>query len=263
MAVKSTVIGRYALRLTIWPMDDRRAGLTIRALRRRRGWRQVDLGAHAGVSQTVVSRVERGHVESLSMRVVRRLLLALDARAELDIRWRGGELDRLLDEAHARLGAIVATQLAGLGWQVLPEVTFRRLGERGSIDLLAVNEQRRVALLIELKSELNSYEQTQRRLDVKARVGASVVEERLGWRPRHLAVVLVLADTSTNRERAARVAALLRAALPAGNLEIRRWLRDPIGNLRGVWFVRDIRGRTGKCKRGGSHRVRLARMPGG
>jgi hypothetical protein len=150
-----------------------------------------------------------------------------------------------------------------MGWRLLPEVTFMRLGERGSIDLVAVDEGRRAAVIFELKSELTSYEETQRRFDAKARVAASVIEERVGWRPRHLAVVLVLAESRTNRDRAARVAPLLKAALPAGNVDVRRWLRRPEGNLAGVWFVRISRRRTANRGRGGSHRVRVPRAPAG
>ena len=84
-------------------MDDRRVGLVIRALRRRRGMRQTDLALAARVSQSVISRVERGHLATLSTNTVRSILSALDARGEWDIRWRGGELDRLIDEAHAAL----------------------------------------------------------------------------------------------------------------------------------------------------------------
>ena len=191
------------------------------------------------MSQSLISRAERGHVSSISLDVLRRILGSLDARGELDIRWRGGELDRLMDEAHARMGSLVAALLARLGWRVIPEVTFIRLGERGSIDLLGVNKEARAAIVVELKSELTSYEQTQRRLDAKARVAMSVIEERVGWRPRHLAIVLVLSDTSGNRARASRIAPLLRASLPAGNVAITRRLKTPVGRLSGVWFLRD------------------------
>lgn len=198
-------------------------------------------------------------MSSTSLDILRRLFLALDARVDLDVRWRGGEIDRLVDAAHARLGSLLATALRQMAWRVLPEVTFMRFGERGAIDLLAWDEKRRAALLVELKSELTSYEETQRRLDVKSRVAASVTEERLGWRPRQLGVVLVLSDTRTNRDRAARVAPLLEAALPAANVEIRRWLRSPVGELRGVWFVPDMPQRTGNHRPGGPHHVRTTR----
>jgi transcriptional regulator with XRE-family HTH domain len=240
-------------------VDDRRVGLVLRALRRRLGKRQVDVARDAGVSASVVSRAERGHVDTLTIRTVRSLFAAVDARFDGSVRWRGGELDYLLDRAHAELGTAVTQMLSGAQWEVRPEVTFMRFGERGSIDLLAVRSDRRAAAIFELKSEMTSFEEQQRRLDAKARVAASVVEERFLWRPTALGVILVLADTSTNRARVSRVAPLIRSALPAGNVQVRRWLRDPVGDIQGIWFFRDLH--RGTVKRGASspHRVRVPR----
>ncbi|MEP7361331.1 MAG: helix-turn-helix transcriptional regulator [Chloroflexota bacterium] len=241
-------------------MDDVRVGRVIRALRRRRGWRQADLAKFGGVSQSVVSRAERGHSSLLSVAVVRRLLNALDARAEWSVSWRGGELDRLLDEQHAALGTATVAMLSKLGWRrVLPELTFARFGERGSIDLVAFDEERLAALIIELKSELTSFEETQRRLDVKVRLAPTIIEERVGWRPRHLAVALVLTESRTNRDRVERIASLLKAALPANSIQLRHWRREPNGRLAGVWFVRVMRPRTDNRGSGGAHRVRRPR----
>lgn len=240
-------------------MDDRRIGLVLRALRRRLGKRQVDLARDAWVSASVVSRAERGHLDTLTIKSVRALFAAVDARFDGNVRWRGGELDYLLDRAHADLGTAVTRHVRADGWDVLPEVTFMRLGERGSIDLLAVRRDRRAAAIFELKSEMTSFEEQQRRLDAKARVAASVVEERFGWRPTVLGVILVLADTSTNRARVSRVALLIRSALPAGNVNVRRWLRDPAGPLHGIWFLRNLRLGTVKRAAPSPHRVRVPR----
>jgi transcriptional regulator with XRE-family HTH domain len=244
-------------------VDDRRVGLILRALRRRLGLRQTDLAKRAGVSQSVVSRAERGHLDTVSLRTLRALFAALDGRLVLQVRWRGGELDYLLDRRHADLGVAVAGDLAEDGWATLPEVTFVRGGERGSIDLLSVKEELRVAAIFELKSEMTSFEEQQRRLDEKGQVAASVVQERFGWRPAALGVFLVLPATSANRARVRSVAPLIRGALPAGNVEIRRWLAQPEGNLAGIWFVRDIPPRTGKCRRQPPHRVRRPKEASG
>jgi ribosome-binding protein aMBF1 (putative translation factor) len=40
-------------------LNDQRFGAIVRVLRVRRRWRQVDLARRAGVSQSVVSRIER------------------------------------------------------------------------------------------------------------------------------------------------------------------------------------------------------------
>ena len=53
-------------------MDSIRLGRGIRALRHRRGWRQEDLAAAAGVSQSEVSRIELGQLEAVPVLRARR-----------------------------------------------------------------------------------------------------------------------------------------------------------------------------------------------
>src|SRR3954447_19078543 len=82
-------------------VDAVRFGHQIRALRRRRGWRQLDLARAARTSQGTVSRVESGHVDALSVRSVAAVAAALGASFDLRLQWHGEALDRLLDRAHA------------------------------------------------------------------------------------------------------------------------------------------------------------------
>ena len=90
-------------------MDDLRFGAVIRAARIRRGWRQCDLAAAAGVSDATVSRLERGHFDGVQIRTIRAIARALDVRVELLPRSRGGDLDRLVNAKHAALSeAVVA-----------------------------------------------------------------------------------------------------------------------------------------------------------
>jgi transcriptional regulator with XRE-family HTH domain len=84
-------------------MDDVRLGRRFRALRHRLGWRQADAGSRAGLSQDVVSLVERGRIEDVSVRALRRHAQALGAELRMELWFRGGELDRLMDEGHASL----------------------------------------------------------------------------------------------------------------------------------------------------------------
>ncbi|HWH24756.1 MAG TPA: helix-turn-helix domain-containing protein [Candidatus Limnocylindria bacterium] len=60
-------------------MDELHLGRTIRALRRRRGWRQLDLAEAAGVHQSDVSRLARGYIGAYRVDAVRRVLVALEA----------------------------------------------------------------------------------------------------------------------------------------------------------------------------------------
>ena len=99
----------------------------------------------------------------------------------LDVRRRGAELDRLIDEGHAALGARVAEKLRGWGWDVRVEVSYSEYGERGSIDLLAWHAATGSLLVIEVKTEIVSAESTLRKLDEKGRLAAKVARERFGW----------------------------------------------------------------------------------
>jgi hypothetical protein len=110
----------------------------------------------AGVSQTLVSKVERGRCDHLAIGTVGRIFAALEADIDLVVRYRGGTLDRLLDERHAATVASVARMLQSHGWTTAVEVTFNHYGERGSIDLLAVHPVTRTALVVEAKTEITS-----------------------------------------------------------------------------------------------------------
>jgi transcriptional regulator with XRE-family HTH domain len=79
-------------------MDDLTVGLVLRAVRRRRRWRQKDVAEQAGVSQKLVSLAETGHLERLSVRSLRTIAQVLEIRILIDARWRGGQLPRVLDE---------------------------------------------------------------------------------------------------------------------------------------------------------------------
>src|SRR5215203_4511675 len=141
-------------------MDEVRVGRTLRALRHRLGWRQIDVAGRANLTQDDVSRGERGHLRNLNK--LKAQAAALDAEMFVTIRWRGGEIDRLLDEGHATIVGWVAATLTSLGWQVQPEVSYAVFGERGSIDILAWHPETRTLLVVEVKTELTSIEETLR-----------------------------------------------------------------------------------------------------
>ncbi|MFP5342498.1 MAG: helix-turn-helix domain-containing protein [Candidatus Limnocylindria bacterium] len=210
-------------------MDDMRIGRALRALRHRLGWRQVDVGAVAGVSQDLVSLLERGRIETVQVRTLRKIAAAVGAEMVISVRWRGGELDRLLDEGHAAISGAVVRLLERHGWEVRPEVSFAVYSERGSIDLLAWHAPTRTLLVIEVKSELTSAEETLRRLDVKARLAADIARERFGWDGARVVRALVLPDASTPRRRVARHDALFRARFPLRGMVARAWLARPDG----------------------------------
>lgn len=240
-------------------MDLVRFGLVVRALRRRQHWRQVDLARGARVSQGLISLIERGHASRVSLDVLTRVAAALGARTTIDLRWRGGELDRLLDEDHAALAAVASRWLTSRGWDVRLEVTYAVYSATGSIDILAWHEPTHSLLVIEIKTEVTSAEATIRKLDEKVRLGAQIALDRFGWRAVSLSRLLVIESTSTARRRVTGSRDLFDAAFPARVVQMRRWLAAPAGSLSGLMFLSPSNPRRGMSRSGGRHRIRPRR----
>jgi transcriptional regulator with XRE-family HTH domain len=220
---------------------DVQVGRALRAIRRRRGLSQQGLGAVVGLSQATVSLVERGAVDRLALRTVRRLFEALEASVELDLRWRRGELDRLLDRRHASLVEGTVRWLRRAGWLVEVEASYAIYGERGSIDVLAFEPRSLTLLVVEVKSELAAVEATVRKLDEKVRHAAAIARSRFGWRADTAVRLLVLPATTTSRRRVRDHEATFETVFPMRGAVLRRWLRNPAGRERfgrgGVLFL--------------------------
>jgi hypothetical protein len=215
------------------PLDDDRLAKASRLLRRKHRLRQVDLPTPRAVAQDV----EAGRIGQLRVDQLRKHFSGLGATVRLTAWWEGAALDRLLDAEHAGVVEIVARELDRYLFRTLTEVSFSEYGERGSIDVLGAKEIARVVFVGEAKSEWGSIEETLRRLDVKIRLAPVVAQRIFGWRPDAVAGVLVFPDTRTARRVADRYAATLAASLPARGREVRSWLRQPSGPLRGIWFL--------------------------
>ena len=209
-------------------MRDLEIGRVVRALRRRRGWRQDDAALRGGVHRSTWSLVERGRLDRMTLSTLRRCLAAIDVRLDLLARWRGSDLDRLLDEGHSRLQAAWKARLERWGWEVIAEASFNHYGDRGRIDLLAWHSAATILLVVEIKTVVADAQDLLGALDVKVRVARSVALER-GW-PRVLAVVpvLLVAETSTNRDRIARLGSLFGQFAPRGRVAM-TWMRRPMG----------------------------------
>ncbi len=237
-----------------WPVDDRTVGLVLRALRRRNGLRQDDLAATTRTSQSSMSRAERGHVEDLTLRQLRRLFGGVDARLQVTPQWRGGDLERLLDDEHALIAGATAETLAAAGWRPELEVTYSIYAERGSIDVLATKREALAAIVVEVKSDIASAEQLGRKLDEKARLAPQIVFERYGWRPKVVGRVVVMPESSRLRRRF-QPGSVLARMFPATGRQVRAWLHAPSGPISARWFLSFTRPLTVGRPRGGRHRV--------
>lgn len=217
-------------------MDWVRIGLAFRALRRRLGWTQAELGRRARVSQSAVSRLERGLGRSLTIRTVDRVAEALGARVTVRLLWHGEDLDRLLDAAHAEIVDAIVRLLRAKDWDVAVEVTYSIFGERGSIDVLAFHPHHHALLVVEVKSTVADIQSLLAGIDRKARLAIRIAAER-GWLATSVSRLLVIAENRTSRRRLAAHAATIEAALPLRGHTVRAWISNPRDPIGGVLFV--------------------------
>lgn len=219
-------------------MDAIRLGLQLRALRIRRRWRQLDVAVRAGVSRGTISNIERGRLRGVSLETLIRVAEVLGADVDVRIRWRGEQLDRLLDHDHATLADAFVALLARLGWETAMEVTFAVYGDRGSIDILAFDRRSRTVLVVEIKTVVPDFQAMVSGIDRKSRLAIQIARQH-GWDAVRVGRLLVIADGSTARDRVTRLDASLRTVFPDRGPDVRRWLRDPDRPLSGLLFFRN------------------------
>jgi transcriptional regulator with XRE-family HTH domain len=242
-------------------MSDQRLGSAIRLVRVRRGWRQSDLARRSGVGQATVSRIERGHLGTLSLDRLRTVAATLDIRVDVFGRWRAGDLDRLLNSGHSRLHESVARAFRDLPeWITAPEVSFSVYGERGVIDILAWHPGLRALLVIELKTDIADVNELIGTADRKRRLAVDVAKER-GWiakgdAPPTVSIWIIVAPSRTSRRRIAEHGAMLRAAFPTNGRSIYGWLRKPSRPISALSTWPDIRPGTLRPVRAPIRRVR-------
>jgi transcriptional regulator with XRE-family HTH domain len=216
-------------------MFDDRVGAIIRAVRVRRGLRQIDVARLAVVSPMTVSRLERGQLDSLTVRAVRRVAKALEVRMDFAPWSRHGDLYRFATAEHARLVESVVRELIELGWEARAEVSFNLGGERGFVDVLAWHQRTRTLLVIEIKTEIVDVGEMVGTLSRKQRLAVAIARE-LGWAPDLVATALIVLDRRTNRRRVGDHRATIRTLLPDDGRRLRAFLRHPAGALAAIAF---------------------------
>ncbi len=183
----------------------------------------------------------------------------LELRIDVVARWRGGELDRLVNARHSALHEAFAARLErSPGWAVAPEASFSIYGERGVVDVLAWHGASRMLLVVELKSELVDIQELIGTLDRKRRLAPRIGRER-GWDPVDLAAWVVVAEGRTNRRHAAAHRAVLRTAFPDDGHRLRSWLASPDGPVNGLSFLPYGHGENLRRGLAAPHRVRVTK----
>jgi transcriptional regulator with XRE-family HTH domain len=240
-------------------VNDTQLGTLFRAVRIHLRLRQEDVARLAGVSQSSVSRIERGHMASLPLGVVRAVAAVLEIRLDTVPLWRGGNLERVMNARHSALHERLADRLAGeTGWVSAAEVSYSIYGERGVIDRLGFHAARRMLAVFEIKADLADPAGLVAQVDRYRRLAPEVAAAR-GWEGGAVSCWAVVADTDTNRRRLAAHRELLRGAFPLDGRAFWEWLRDPVERVDGLMFLAYPHAQTGTRSHSTVKRVRVVR----
>jgi transcriptional regulator with XRE-family HTH domain len=236
-----------------------RCGATFRAVRIKRGWRQVDLARRAGVHRSVISNIERGHLEGVAIGTLIRVARALEIHVSFTTRWRGGDLDRMLSAKHAGLHEAVARWFSAElpEWILAPEVSYSINGERGVIDILAWHPRRRALLVIELKTDIVDVNELVGSMDRRRRLAWRIARDR-GWDPLTVSTWVLVASGHTNRARLRAHRTMLRNAFPIDGRAMAGWLRRPDTEVKGLSLWERNDSAHGPGTFAARHRVRRA-----
>lgn len=217
-------------------MDDAKFGSAVRAVRIRSKLTQTQVATAASVRRFEVSCLEQGKFNHMSIGRLRRIVAASGMWVDLKPNWKGVNLDRLVNGAHAALQEAVLAYLAGLdGWVAKAEVSFAIGKERGIIDILAWHAASRTLLIIELKTLLVDPAELVAKTGQRTRLAATIAAT-LGWHPQHVATWVIFTDTRTNRRQVAGHRELLKGLAQLDGRRIRTWLRSPDGPIAALSF---------------------------
>jgi transcriptional regulator with XRE-family HTH domain len=193
-------------------------GVVVQTARLSAGWSQRELSRRSGVPQAQICRIERGRVPDLRITDLDQLLVALGVRY-----WLGTEVPhtatRQSDLVHARCSAYVGRRLGGSGWLVEREVEIGSDRSRAWIDILAYHPERRILLVIELKTEIHDFGAIERSMNWYQREAVRAAE-RFGWRPRTVGSALLILQSVTNDDRVVSSGAAFATGFPGRGPEL-------------------------------------------
>lgn len=190
------------------------------------GLSQAQVAARAGVSQALVSQVERGRTVP-SLEVMGRLASATGH--DLSLRLFPANGVRLRDSGQLRLAEQIRA-VAHPSWQLRLEVPVAALPDRRAADVVLTGPIESVEIeiersLLDLQAQLRS-----------AQLKRAALAERMG---RVVRLVMAMPDTRRNRAAVEEQRALLAAAMPIGSRLVWASLRsgEPLG-ADGLLWVR-------------------------
>ena len=205
-----------------------RLGTRLREARQLLGKTQREIAEAAGVSQSWLSRMERGQGASASLVVWSSAAAAVGQRLAAFLEDMPGA-DRPRDHAHLERQRLVIERAARGGWRALPEEPIDDGPRSRSVDVLLVRAAAREAALVECYDWFDDVGAAMRVSDGKAASLRSRLEHGRdlrapAWR---VALLWVVRGTRRNRELISEFRAIFAAKFGGSSSDWIRCLEDP------------------------------------
>ena len=205
---------------------------SVRGGRTALGRSQADVARRAGVSASVVSRMEAGTAEHVGLRAACSVLEAVGIDARLLLEGPTVLTDRSQrDAVHARLCGHLAGRLAALGWETAVEVEVSQGRIHGFVDVMAFRPADRSLVCDETKSEIHDAGAIIRTLRWYAN-HAWDAARAMGWKPARVVPILTVLDSGHVAASLRENRRLVETAFPVRAAQLRTWIEDaraPLG----------------------------------
>ncbi len=217
-----------------------RLGEDVRASRIRRRLTQATLGARVGLSQSAISRAERGLGGGLTMDAWQRIAIGVGTtlRASLP---RDAMTD-VADAGHLAMQERVLRLGRAAGYRGLVELPTRPAEPWRSIDVALVDDASRRLLVVECWNSIGDIGGAARTSSRKEAEAEDLATARWGERPHAVGLVWVVRTTARNRALVARYPEVFTARFPGSSAG---WVRaltvgaDPPTQPGLVWMTVD------------------------
>jgi transcriptional regulator with XRE-family HTH domain len=197
-----------------------RLSTDVRAARLRRRLTQAQLGARVGLSQSAISRAERGLGGGLTLDAWQRIALAL--LITLRVNLQRDPLAETADAGHLGMQELVLGLGRAAGYRGLVELATKPAEPWRSIDVALVDDRRRRIAVIECWNTIGDIGGAARNSTRKLVEAADLASARWGKLPHRAGLCWIVRATARNRALVARYPEVFAARFPGSSAS---WLR--------------------------------------
>jgi transcriptional regulator with XRE-family HTH domain len=192
-----------------------RLGATIRDMRRRRRLTQAALGTRIGLSQSAVSRLERGLGGGMTLDAWQRIALAVGTHLQVSLP--RDALQEPIDAGHLAVQELVLRLGRPAGYRGLVELATRQVEPWRAIDVALVDDVRRRLTVVECWNSMGDVGAAARASNRKLAEVVAMAAARWGEQAHAVGLVWVVRATRRNRSLVARYPEVFRARFPGSS----------------------------------------------